>query len=186
MGQLLEAGTTGLSDVSTMLSSELPWHVYHLRSRTEKVVEQRILRDRFCGLTSFLPTSSRSKRYQRRLVTTRLPLFPGYLFIRGDQGDAAEFASRTKEVVSCLTVHSQDRFRESMAAVFKMSEFGGEDVRPEPTLTNGAEVEIISGPLVGLRGRVVGELKSLRFIVAVDILQRGASVEVDEAMIERV
>ena len=167
-----------------VFSSAMPWSVLHLRSRTEKVVERKIQLAGYDSFESYLPLWTQSKRYQRRLVTNHLPLFPGYLFVRGDQGAAWEFANRTREVVSCLPVNDQGRFHETMMSVHRVSEESGDSLRPETKLPEGAAVEIVSGPLAGMRGRVVSKLKSMRFVLSVDLLQQGVSVEVDDSMIE--
>jgi hypothetical protein len=45
------------------------------------------------------------------------------------------------------------------------------------------QAEIVSGPLTGYRGTVVRNGSNLKFVIEVDFLQRGASVEIDSAMI---
>ena len=51
----------------------------------------------------------------------------------------------------------------------------GLEVTPHD-LVAGKEVEITTGPLTGFRGRIVSTASGNRFVVAVDFIQRGASV----------
>ena len=55
---------------------------------------------------------------------------------------------------------------------------------PEERLKPGALVEITSGPLAGLEGKVIRRGKQLKFIVEVQFLQSGVSVEIESWMIE--
>ena len=51
------------------------WHVLHVRSRCEKKALHYC--ERF-GIDSYLPLRQQTKTFQRRKVTTHIPVFPGY------------------------------------------------------------------------------------------------------------
>jgi len=53
----------------------------------------------------------------------------------------------------------------------------GRPVLPEECLVPGQLVEITSGPLLGFQGRVIRSTSGKRFVVAVDFIGRGASVD---------
>jgi transcription antitermination factor NusG len=52
---------------------------------------------------------------------------------------------------------------------------------PCPLIAEGARVEVISGPLRGVIGRLVRKGAHARLILAVDLIGQGVSVEVDAA-----
>ncbi|MBT8368268.1 MAG: transcriptional antiterminator, partial [Deltaproteobacteria bacterium] len=57
------------------------WYVVHTKSRHEKVVHDGLAKK---SIEVYLPNISvRSKRRDRK-VTIRVPLFPGYLFVKTD------------------------------------------------------------------------------------------------------
>ncbi|MCP5048827.1 MAG: transcriptional antiterminator, partial [bacterium] len=57
------------------------WYVLHTKSRHESVVNDGLLKK---SIEAFLPkVTVRSKRRDRK-VTIRVPLFPGYLFVKTD------------------------------------------------------------------------------------------------------
>ena len=60
----------------------------------------------------------------------------------------------------------------------------GAPLAPEERLAPGSLVEITSGPLVGLTGKVLRRGKQLKLIVEVQFLQRGVSVEIESWMIQ--
>jgi transcriptional antiterminator RfaH len=62
----------------------------------------------------------------------------------------------------------------------------GLPITPENRLASGMMVEITSGPLTGLRGRILRSASGQRFVVQIDFIQRGASVELDDFTLTRV
>jgi len=157
------------------------WWALHVRPRTEKTLARR-LRSRAFGY--FLPQHERRKIYQRRAVISHVPLFPGYLFAYGEE-PAHEFVLQAREVVNCLAVTDQDRFVAELRSIERMLR-SGEPVTPEERLQVGMPARITKGPLAGLSGSVVRNKGGLRFVLQVQFIQRGASIEVDGAMIEAV
>ncbi|MFG0331838.1 MAG: transcription termination/antitermination NusG family protein [Maioricimonas sp. JB049] len=165
-----------------LLDDEQPaggrWSVLHVLPRNEKVVARQLRRD---SLRYFLPFHEKKKVYQRRTVRSQLPLFPGYVFVHGDEEAVHSWVS-ISQVIRCLQVDDQKDFETSIRRVYGLLNSGA-PVTPESRLQPGMLAEIVGGPLTGYRGRVLRKGKNLRFVVEVDFLQQGASVEVDEAMI---
>jgi transcription antitermination factor NusG len=60
----------------------------------------------------------------------------------------------------------------------------GLPVAPVFALVPGAKVEMRSGPLVGLRGVIERSVSGNRFIVQVNFIQQGASVLIEDHMLE--
>ena len=56
-------------------------------------------------------------------------------------------------------------------------------VAPQPFLTAGQGVYIDRGPLQGIQGTLVGSKGEYRLIVAIELLQRAVSAEVDIAWV---
>ena len=56
----------------------------------------------------------------------------------------------------------------------------GIPITPEGRLTSGMMVEITSGPLAGLKGKILRSASGQRFVVQIDFIQRGASVVLDD------
>lgn len=157
------------------------WWVLHTKPRAEKAVARKLaVKD----VSFFLPLYEQRKRVQRRTVTSYLPLFPGYVFLRG--GDEERFlAFETNQVANCIRVEDQaamdrDLFRVHTSIESKIP------LLPEERIQPGTPAEIVTGPLSGHRGVVVRSGKNLKFVIEVNFLQRGASIEVDSSMIRPV
>src|SRR5262245_11353696 len=71
------------------------WWALHVRPRSEKMLARKLLARR---VSYYLPQHEHRKTYQRRIVASRVPVFPGYIFVCGDDA-AFEFASTAREVV---------------------------------------------------------------------------------------
>ncbi|HEY2250826.1 MAG TPA: hypothetical protein VGH74_07180, partial [Planctomycetaceae bacterium] len=131
----------------------------------------------------FLPVHEPRQGQAPARLTAQVPLFPGYLFLRGPV-EARYGAIETGFVANCLDVPDQDELAGNLRDIHKLIESGGplsREAHPE----NGMQVRIIRGPLTGVYGTVIRSGRSLKFLVEVKFLQTGASVEVDASMVER-
>jgi transcriptional antiterminator RfaH len=155
------------------------WWALHTKPRTEKSLARHFLRRK---LGFFLPLAKKHWRKKGRRLTSSVPLFPGYIFLLGDNQARLE-ALATHQVVKCLAVEDQARLYEDLARIHQLM-LSGVPIVSESRLQPGSWVEITSGPLEGLQGKVLRRGKRWRFIVEVHFLQRGASVEIDAAMIQ--
>ncbi len=106
-----------------------------------------------------------------------LPLFSSYLFLQANE-DERVVALSSRRIVRILPVADQERLNNDLRQIHQLIA-AGLSVTPEKTLLPGSPVEIISGPLCGLRGQVIRTAAGQRFLVRVDFIQQGASVLLD-------
>ena len=55
------------------------------------------------------------------------------------------------------------------------------DYDPHPFLTEGMEVEVVRGPLKGVRGRLIRKDRMTRLVLAVTLIHQAAAVEIHPA-----
>lgn len=152
----------------------LPWRVVHTRSRQEKALAE-LLAGR--GIDFYLPLVRRVRYYGRRKQVVQMPLFPGYLFLRGDV-EAAYAAERTDRVVQVLPVADQAGLEADLAAVrFALERNGGLEPANFPDV--GMWVEVASGPFRGLRGQVDRATPDDRLVLGVRMVGRAADLEIE-------
>lgn len=161
--------------------SEVPgrWWVLHTRARNEKVVALALMRHR---VPYYLPLVSLERTYAKCRVTVRLPLFPGYLFLCGDN-DACEKAWKTNRVARILQVDDQERLRSELRQVCQALETDGK-VDLFTSLRKGRRCRVTGGTLKGLEGVVLRRGRHCRMYLSVTILGQSAVVEVDGALLE--
>lgn len=159
------------------------WYVLHTKSRFENVVHDGLYKK---SVEVFLPKIKvRSKRRDRRLMI-RVPLFPGYLFVRTnlDPYHHLEIV-KTAGAVRLIgakggPVPVSDETVESL----KIMVSADQPVQTGYRLQHGDRVLVIAGPFVGVTGTFVHYRGKGRVVVNIDALGQYAGVEVDESDIE--
>jgi transcription termination/antitermination protein NusG len=155
------------------------WFVLRTRSRQEKILAAD-LRARNIGY--FLPLLRVERLYCNHRAIVELPLFSGYLFLRGSLDDAY-FADRTGRVAQIITVTDQQRLDfelNNLAQVLGANT----KIDPYPYLRKGVRVEVRAGPLRGIQGLIEDRTHKHRLILQVEALGQAVSVEVDAAIVE--
>lgn len=163
-----------------MLQAKSPWYGVRTRSNQEKLVAA-ILDSK--GYEQYLPLYRRRRRWSDRVVTTEVPLFPGYVFCRLD-------SQRRSPVISTLGVVSIVGFGSDpepipdceIEAIERVLQSGA-GAEPHPFLHVGQRVRVNQGALKDLEGILVRKKSDLRLVVSVSILQRSVSVEIDSSWI---
>lgn len=175
---VLAADTPGRLEAALRTASAARWHVLHTRSRQEKALAESLDAR---GLEYFLPLIKAPRYYGRRKLVSELPLFPGYVFLRGTLDEVYE-ADRTKRVAHVIAVNDQARLEEELAAI-RQALASEATFDPFPYLVRGVRVEVIAGPLRGIRGMVESRTRRDRLILQVDVLGQATSVEIDGSLL---
>ncbi len=159
-------------------SATMAWHAVWTRSRHEAAVAGQLAGK---GIESFLPTLPRWSRWKDRRKRVDWPLFPGYCFARIAADDSLS-VRRCTGVVSVVAAGGQlapipDAEIEAIRALVTS------DLQydPCPLIHEGDLVEVVSGPLRGVVGRLVRKGARTRLTLSVDLIGQGVSVEVDAA-----
>ena len=155
------------------------WWALHTRPRAEKALARKLLRR---NEAFFLPLYKRQWRHRGRLLCSYVPLFPGYLFLQGDAAAACR-ALETNLVARILNVPDQAQLHADLGRIVCLIATGA-PLTPEDRLQPGTRVAITRGSLAGLEGKILRRGKHLKFLVEVEFLQRGVSVEVENWMIQ--
>jgi transcription antitermination factor NusG len=150
------------------------WWVLHTKPRTEKTLARKLLTN---SIPFFLPVYSKRSRHGNRTLTSHLPLFPSYLFLNGDDSARRE-ALETNCVVRTIQVVERDRLIADLSRIYRLM-VSGIPMAPEDRLQPGQWVQITSGPLQGMEGKLIRRGARDQLIVEVNFLQRGAAVEVE-------
>jgi transcription antitermination factor NusG len=151
------------------------WWVLHSKPRQEKALARQMLDER---VPFYLPLLERKTVVRGRVVPSRVPLFAGYVFLLADHEERIK-ALATRRVVRSLEVQGQQELWSDLAGVDRLIS-AGLPVTPEQKLYPGALVEIRTGPLAGLRGKIIREATRRRFVVQVNFIHQGASVTLDD------
>jgi len=157
---------------------ELAWFALVTRSRHErKVRDQLESRD----VESFLPFVQRWSRWRDRRKLIEWPLFPGYCFARCS-------LANIRSVVACRGVVHLVSFA---ARPTPVPDYEIDGIRrllattlphdPCPFVDVGSMVQVVYGPLRGVRGRLVHKDQGTTLVLAIEMLGRALSVQIDAA-----
>jgi len=159
------------------------WYAAYTSANHEVRVAEQLVRR---SVEHFLPLYESVRRWKDRKVQLRLPLFPGYLFVRLALRDRLQvlqvpgvarlvgFSGTPK----ALPQEEIEALQTSLASRLR--------AEPHPYLTAGRRVRVTAGPLAGLQGILVKRKNRARFVVSVELIQRAMAVEIDEADLEAV
>ena len=154
------------------------WHAVWTRSRHEASVAGQLAGK---GIEAFLPTLPRWSRWKDRRKRIDWPLFPGYCFARIGVDDSMA-VRRCAGVVSIVATGGQPASIPD-AEIEAIRTLVTSDLQydPCPLIHEGDLVEVVSGPLRGVVGRLVRKGARARLTLSVDLIGQGVSVEVDAA-----
>ncbi len=179
---VLEVGSApGVAVASALRAALKPWMVLHTRSRQEKAVARFL---RASGLTFYLPLVERVTFIRGRKLRSRVPLFPGYVFLSGDLDDGYAAIS-TRRVCQLIQVRDQDRLVDEMEHVAAALGFGAELVRA-PFAVVGTRCRVVRGPFEGIEGVVSCRLGNDRLGLQIHALGQAAVLEIDADLLEPV
>jgi transcription antitermination factor NusG len=154
------------------------WYAIWTRSRHEQTVRQQLEQK---GIDVFLPTITKWSRWKDRRKQVVWPLFPGYCF--------AKFTNEQRlPVLKCVGAVRIVGFNgaptpipeEELSGIRQLVE---SDLLfdPCPLINEGDKVQVVSGPLKGVFGKLVRKGTNARLILSVDLIGQGVSVQVDAA-----
>ena len=156
------------------------WFAMYTLARHEKELMRKL---RPLNIAHYGPMVQQRKRSpQGRIRTSYMPLFTGYVFIRGDEV-ARHNAVSTGCVSRCLPVTESEQLLEDLKRIRLILEKGS-DVQPEPKPLIGRAAIVKTGSMAGLRGTITKVHSQHRLTVIVNFMQQGASILVDEADVE--
>jgi transcription antitermination factor NusG len=157
------------------------WHLLHTKSRQEKLLADELQR---MGIGHFLPLVKENRLYGKRKFRVELPLFPGYVFLRGSIEDAYQ-ANRTHRVARIIEVADQARVEWELTNL-NIALCHQATLDPYPFLKKGVRAEVRSGPLRGLQGLVENRSAGGRLVLQIEMLGRALSLEVPGAVLDPV
>ena len=152
------------------------WNAVYTRHQHEKSVAASLAGN---GFEVFLPTYSTIRQWTDRKRQLSLPLFPCYVFVRGN-------FERRFQIITTPGVHSVVMFAGRPAVIPEIevdairkavdSKLG---VEPHPFLQCGDWVRVTSGPLIDVEGILVRKKSSYRLILSAQLLGKSIAVEID-------
>ena len=159
------------------LAKKRTWYVLHVKPRTEKKVVGYL---RCYRLFAHLPVFVKVSRIQRRKVSRKLPLFPGYVFTRLHPEERLAML-KSNLIVQTIPVERPRRMIHQLRQIAHASRSAA-GLKPVDPCRVGDYVRVVSGPMYGTEGYVIRRGRDASLCLNVDIL--GTAVEVSVALMD--
>jgi transcription antitermination factor NusG len=158
------------------------WYALYTKHQHEKAVARNLI----CkGFEIFLPLYAAARNWKDRVKLLSLPLFPCYVFLRGDLG-------RRLDIITTPGIHALVSNGGQPAAIpaaeldgIRQAVVSGARVQPHPFLKCGDWIRVRCGPLAGMRGILVRKKNVYRLVLSIEMLGKAAAVEIDAVLVER-
>ena len=164
-----------INDPNTKISKS--WYALYVKNRHEKCVHSELQQK---GIESSLPLTIVTRQWSDRRKKVEVPLFRGYVFVKIDIKNEKLPVLTTTGVVKFVTFNNvtvpipEDQMywlQQMIASDLLLSQ--------EQDFPIGTEIDVMFGPLKGLRGRVKQKNSETRLVVWFDAIMQGVSVEID-------
>ena len=157
------------------------WWALRTKPRQEKAVARALnCRD----IPFYLPLVAKMNLIRGKKVRAHIPLFTSYVFLFGSDEERVA-ALQTNRLVHILPDAATGTLVDSLRTIQQMIA-SGVPLTLESRLSEGQLVRIRCGTLRGIEGKVVERRNKVKLLVAVDLLQQGASIEIDDYMLEAI
>jgi len=158
-------------------TTEKQWHVIYTRSRAEKKVQVELS---IKEIENFLPMQKRLRQWKDRKKWVEIPLMSGYCFVNITRKEY-DSVLQTNNVVGYVRFDGKaavvpENQIDSLKKMLKQYEF--EVNVTSENFAPGKKVEVIEGPMIGLKGELVKAQGKNKFIIRFDQISSVVSVEI--------
>ena len=160
-------------------TNEIPrWYALRTRSRHEKQVRDRLASQ---GVERLLPTLIRISQWKDRKKAIEVPLFSGYCFAQFIWQDKLSVLKIPGVVQIVGGQNAPEPVQDEEIDALKKLMVSTLSYDAHPYLHEGMAVEVIRGPLEGIRGVLLRKERRYRLVISVHLIKQAAAVEIDAA-----
>ena len=159
--------------------SDRSWQAIYTKARQEKALARQLVQRE---IPFYLPLVSKENCLRGRRVRSFAPLFNGYVFLFGTDEERVG-ALTTNRISRILPVRDQQQLCQDLMQVYHLIETDA-PLTIERRLMPGRRVRVKAGAMMGMEGTVTSRRGACRLLVAVNFLQQGVSVAIDDYMLE--
>lgn len=141
------------------------WYAVAVLPHADALAREQLARQ---GFVVFAPTFKRTVRHARQFRTKVTPLFPGYMFVQLDLGQARWRAINGTRGVRGLVTAGERPVRVPDAVIVALMPQAGEGA--PVVLAPGAVLEVVAGPFAGLVARLERLEGAARVAVLMEVI----------------
>ena len=171
-----------LHTMKTGSANNKKWHVIYTRSRAEKKVAADLTRQ---NIDYFLPLQKKLRQWKDRKKWVETPLISGYCFVCITRREYDKVL-QADNVVCYITFEGKAAIipHDQIDVLKQMTQQSDFEVSvSKANFEPGQKVEIIAGPMMGIRGELVKFQKKEKFVLRIEQINTVFSVEVPAEII---
>lgn len=160
------------------------WFAIYTPYKREKLVCRQLNKK---GITAYLPVQHLVRRYTRKIRKVELPLISCYVFVKITQGEYIKVLE-TEQVMGFVKF-SGNLIAIPDAEIALMKRVLGEGIEvnaEKQSYQEGDIVEVVSGNLVGTRGKLCSIQGKKQFLVDLNFLGYTLQINIDPALLQKV
>jgi len=162
-------------------TSDHRWWVLYTKARQEKSLARDLYAFR---IPFYLPLIKKTTVAKGRKRQSFAPLFSGYIFLHATEAERIK-SMTTNRISRILTVNDPDQLVHDLVQLRRLIASDA-PLSLEQQLAPGDKVRVKQGALMGMEGTVMVRRGVTRLLVSVNFLQQGASIEVEDYLLERI
>ena len=165
-------------------SEEKHWHALYVRSRAEKKVCSRLEET---GVEVFLPLVTNVKQWSDRRKKVEEPLFKSYIFVRSCEKERYKILQVEGIMHFVMFEQKPAVVPENQILAIKnyISDYEkNRQLLETADLHEGQMVRVISGPMIGLEGRIASAKDNRQLVVYIEAVGQYLTVFISRATIE--
>jgi transcriptional antiterminator RfaH len=155
------------------------WLALYTKARQEKSLARELLKHQ---VPFYLPLVRKTSVSRGRKRISLAPLFGGYVFLFGSEEERIK-ALTTNRISRVLKVEDPEQLLFDLRQLRQLIAAGA-PLTVESRLKPGQQVRVRQGAFAGLEGTVLRRRGQARLLVSINFLQQGASVEIDDFMLD--
>ena len=159
-----------------MATIERGWYAAQLRPKSEYYVTQLLAGK---GYEPFVPMYQRRRRWSDRVVKQLVPLIPNYVFFHVTPESLGMLVTTPRVIRIVGAPRCPWSIPEHEIEALRRIDALRLNAEPWPFFREGQIVQILDGPMSGVRGVLLRVKNEHRLIVSVTLLQRSVAVEID-------
>ena len=158
------------------------WIVVRSKPRSEKVAHNELVKK---NIEAYLPLLKERRKWSDRKKWVEFPLFSSYLFARIDIKDSI-FVLQTQGVNTIVKFGKQIAIvQNSVIKAIRLAMEGGYQLEPVEYFVEGNRVEVVAGPMKGIKGIVAKLRGQNRLIIKIDAIQQALSIQIESKFIRK-
>jgi transcription antitermination factor NusG len=171
--------------INHLSTSEGRWFAVYTRYKSEKQVFDHLSRK---GIECYLPLMNVVRRYTRKIKKYEIPLINCYVFVFISKNhyvpvleteNVIKFLHQGKDLLS-IPVEEIDTLKRITGYISEVTQ------RQEKTVAVGDEVEVMSGSLVGLKGKIIAQTNKKTFVVELVNIGYQFVIDIDIALLRTI